>query len=353
MANNRIFWAVKAVAIAPYGSTSYVAVRGAQSCGITTTFNLDQVFELGQLAIYENIENIPDIEVTLEKVLDGKPLIYHLATRGWSSNDLPGRQNQRCQVAMSLFGDTNSSASGAQVMEVTMSGMYVSNVSYTLPVDGNAKESVTLVGNNKTFRVSNFQFTGGFDNTDTPVIASGGVQRRNNVVFGTGGGGGLDVNGQAAVTTATILPPDVAGISSSGTNNKDNNGNYSASIQNINITADLGREAIYELGHKAPYFRFVNFPVEISTEIEIISKSGDWVAATDAGILTGINTGNNLTPRTIRVQMDEGLNIYLGTNNKLQSVTMGGADTGGGNETINYKFVTYNDFYVTHPQDPT
>jgi hypothetical protein len=45
--------------------------RGAQSVGMTTTFNFEQVFELGQLEIYEFIEAEPEIEVTVEKVLDG------------------------------------------------------------------------------------------------------------------------------------------------------------------------------------------------------------------------------------------------------------------------------------------
>ena len=56
MPNNRVFYAVQAVGIAPFGSTTYATVHGLQSVGITTTFNLEQVFELGQLAIYENIE---------------------------------------------------------------------------------------------------------------------------------------------------------------------------------------------------------------------------------------------------------------------------------------------------------
>ena len=61
MAQNRLYFAVKAIGIAPFGSNAFVAVKGAQSVGINTNFNLEQVFELGQLAIYENIENIPDI----------------------------------------------------------------------------------------------------------------------------------------------------------------------------------------------------------------------------------------------------------------------------------------------------
>lgn len=347
-ANNRLFWAVKAVGFAKEGSGSYTAAKGVQSVGVTTSFNLEQFFELGQLAIYENVENIPDIEVTLEKVLDGKPLLYHLATRGYPSNDLVGRQNQKCMVSLGFWGDTNNAASGTQVSEMICSGMYVSSSSFSIPVEGAAKESLTLVGNNKQTRVSSFLFTGGFTNTDTPVTASGGVNRRENVTFGTGSTITTDTNG-ASTAAATILPPDVQGISSSGTNNRDNLGNYSCAIQNINVSCDLGREAIYELGHLAPYYRYVTFPVEVTTEIEIIAKSGDLNSATDSGINSD---GTNLTNRSIRVQMLEGTKIDLGTNNKLASITLGGADAGGGNETITYRFTTFNDYVVTHPADP-
>ena len=74
MPNQRIFYAVQAVAIAPRGAgylhPDYV-VHGLQSVGMSSTFTLDQVFEMGQIEIYENIEEVADIEVTLEKVIDG------------------------------------------------------------------------------------------------------------------------------------------------------------------------------------------------------------------------------------------------------------------------------------------
>lgn len=349
--NQRIIWAVKAAAIAPYASTSYTAVKGLQSAGASLDFDLIAAFELGQSALYENIEKIPEVSLTMEKLLDGTPLLYHLATRGYPTNTLQGRANQRCQVAISLFGDTNASASGAQVAEITHSGMYISSVGYQFPVDGNFTESVTLVGNNRVFKTSGFTFTGGFVNTDTPVFASGGVNRREDFIFDCTDIA-VDTNGQVITSTATILPPDVAGITSSGTNGKDGFGNYACSIENISVNISLGRDALFELGHKAPYFRPVNFPAEVTTEVEVISKSGDNVSALETGILTGNDAGNNLKKRSIRIYVREGTFINLGTNNKLTNININGADTGGGNETITYQFSTYDDFVVSHPTDP-
>ena len=85
MANNRIFYACQAVAIAKTGeivnntniaSGKAAVMRGVQSVGVTSNFNLDQVFEFGQIQIYENVETVADVEVTCEKVIDGNRLLY-------------------------------------------------------------------------------------------------------------------------------------------------------------------------------------------------------------------------------------------------------------------------------------
>ena len=145
MANRRIFYACQAVGIAPQNTEDFTVIRGLQSVGINTTFNLEQVFEIGMISIYENIENIPDVEITLEKVLDGYPLIYHLATRNAASATLVGRSAVQANVALSIFDDVNEAASGTPVSTCVVSGCFVSQVSYKVGVDGNATESVTIV----------------------------------------------------------------------------------------------------------------------------------------------------------------------------------------------------------------
>ena len=80
-----------------------LAGHGVQSVGITTNFNLEEAFELGQLSVYQLIEQLPDVEVTLEKQLDGNPLLYHLATNGTASNTLVARAAVKCIVGLSIF----------------------------------------------------------------------------------------------------------------------------------------------------------------------------------------------------------------------------------------------------------
>lgn len=344
MTNNRIYFATQGVGIAPQDSTTFTGVHGLQSVGITTTFNLEQIFEIGQLSIYENIEDIPEIEVTMEKVLDGWPLIYHLATRGYASTSLAGRSARKCNIALNIYPDTVEAASGTPDTEIVMSGMYVSSISYNLPVDGSCTESVTFVGNNKVWRSGDYLLTGtvlgpaaaGYDSPQN-VTVSGGVQRRENVLFGS------KVDG-----SVTLLPGELEGISSSGTNDQVG-GIFAAHVQNLSVSTDLGREELRELGRRGPYFRFVTFPIEVTTEIEITSSAGDQINATEAGIA---GSGYNLTDQRILIVLQDSTKIDLGVKNKLASITYGGGDATGGNVSTTYTYTTFNDFNVTHNADP-
>jgi hypothetical protein len=327
-ANKRIFYAVQQVGFSKLGQNVFTSVKGLQSAGVNTKFNLEQVFEIGQISIYENIEGIPDIEVTLEKVLDGYPLIYHLATNGSTSATLAGRSNTRSTVGLSIYSDLQDSASGTPISQCTMSGVYVSSVSYNFQVQGPSTESVTLVGNNKVW---NNTFTAsGFLNNDAPPAAVG-VAMRENVVFGSAG---------------CKLPNDVPGISASGTNEL-SGGEYGAHIQSIRVSTNLGREPLYELGRRAPYHRYATFPVEVSCDIECYSITGDSVAALEEAI--------NLSDRTIKIVCQDGTTIDLGSKNKLDNISYTGANagTGGGNATTTYAYRNFNDMKVTASHDPS
>lgn len=358
MPQNRVWWAVEAVGFAQLGSQTYTAAHGVQSVGVTTNFNLDPVQEIGQSRIYENLENIPDVEVTMEKVLDGYCPLYLLATAGSTSATLFGRSNTRSTVAMTIFPDTYDSASGVAVAQLQCSGLYVSSAGYTFPADGRFTENVTLVGNEKLWKNSSaVTFSGGFNNQDQPLALtydSGGIQRRQHMLFDYTGITTTDSNGALNSTTAkkcTILPRDIAGISNSGTNELvTGTTNYQCSIQSIRTSVDFGREALFELGHFAPYYRYMNVPVNVTTEVEVISKSGDMVSATEGGVYSNYR---NTRLATIKLATRDGLFIDLGTQNRLSNISIGGGDTGGAFQTITYSFLTTNDFTVTHAQDVT
>lgn len=331
--NNRLFWAVEAVGLAPLGSTNFVPVHGVQSLGLDLNFSLEDILELGQAEVYEIKEDVPEVEVTLEKVLDGYPIIYHLATQGTADTSLLGRQNQRCMLALSAFGDTQSSASGVPIKEIQCSGLYYSSVSYDFSADGNFTESVTLVGNNLKVKNSNFDFAGSlFDNTDQPlalVSGLGGVQRRKEFLWGPNG---------------SIIPTQIQGITASGTNEL-TNGQYGTHVSRISVSMDAGREGINELGRRSPYFRYAGIPIEVTTEIEVISTEMHDIEADE-------DADSNVINEKILIKIREGLTIDLGSRNKLQSVSKTGASTGGENESITYTYRNLNSFSVSHPQMP-
>lgn len=362
--NRRIYYAIHQVGLKKDGDANFTEGHGVQSVGITTNFNLEQAFELGQLAIYENIEEIPDIEVTLNKVLDGYPLLFCLATTAATTPTLPARSNPKCQFALSIFDDDLESATGTPGSVVQCSGMFVGSISYNFPLDDNFNEDLTLVGNDKVWlndtRPTNTglltpSFDGAFTSLDAPV-GVGGVNRRENMIFTYDAAEGLDSLGNVADVDSTILPTEVFGISSSGTNEKSNGQDFDCHLSSITISADLGREQINELGRKGPYFRNVTFPIEVTCEIEVTSTSGDMISATEEGIFTTSSDpcldGGNLADQTIRVATCEGTRVYLGVKNKLSSVSYAGGDAGGGNVTVTYSYSTFNDFTVMHTGDP-
>lgn len=339
--NRRIYWAIQAAGFAPDGSSTFTPIHGLQSVGTTVTFNLTQVYEIGQTSLYDNYEGTPDVEVTLEKVIDGYPLIYHLATPTTAGTSLAARSNDKATFGLSLFGDTNNSASGTPNAQMTCSGMFVSSLSYTFPVEGESRESVTLVGSNRVWSSGSFTFTGSiFDNTDVPAS---GVTLRQHFVWGSG-------------TGASKIPGGgTGGIPNIGSNGynllKADGSKYNASVQNITVSTDLNREALLELGRKNPFFRYANLPVEVTCEIEVLTTDGDFVNATEEGV-SG-NNGNNLADKTILLNVDNGLKLDLGTKNKLTNVTFGGADAGGGNATTTFSYSNYNDLTITDPNDPS
>jgi hypothetical protein len=324
--NQRIFYACQAVAITPRGAANVDpehVVHGVQSIGMSSTFTLDQVFEQGQIEIYENIEEVADIEVTLEKVIDGYKLIYDLATQGACKTDIVAASKARSDVYVAIFDDGLSHATGVPRNVVMNSGMYVSSVSYSYSIDGSATESVTLVGNDRFWNNSTFGAIGtsaaaswssnpttNIDGTDAPVS---GVVRRVNV----------DMEG-------SLLPGIVK--SQGGDDATGIGGGYH--VQSVSVSTDFGQENIQELGRFGPYHRYATFPIEVTCEFEVISTSGDLVSV----------SGNapNLTNETIRINDTAGTVLALGDKNKLSSVSYSGADTGGGNATVSYSFSNFN-----------
>ena len=201
--------------------------------------------------------------------------------------------------------------------------MYISNVSYTYPVDGNATESVSLVGNDKFWNATTAGVIGTAPNTMYIPTTAGNAPT----------GGDIPVSG-----VVRRVDVDIAGSTLPAEAVQQGTAS-SRHLQNITVSADFGREEIGELGRFGPYYRYATFPFEVTCEIEVIATEGDLVDVS--------GNSQNLTARSIIIKDNAGTVLNLGTQNKLTSVAYTGGDTGGGNASVTYSYSTFNDLAVT------
>lgn len=426
MPNRRTFYAIEQVAIkdnagaptnsvAPLNAREYASglfacdaidevnglwevPRGTQSVAMATNFNRETVFQLGQAEVYEYSERQPDVEVTLEKIIDGtKPLWFMLTDPSFT--DLVGKTAfYRSDIILNIYSDTQFRANtAAPLSTVVASGMYLSTVTYTFPVDGAVTESVTLVGNDKKWANFDTGVPGETVSTYPPALTPpdnetpvgvpsgvfgheplGGVQE----LAGGDGGFGILVVGSGVQRREevdirrSVLPSDIPGITvplGSGVSTEqlelkgymatacsgavDSAGNPLSQLvvdanasgivdhlQTITITADIGRDDIFELGSKRPFTKYVTFPVEVTTAIEVVTSQGDLVDATSEIDCGPDQTANN----TIIVRTCDGLQVDVGDANVLTTIDQGGGEAGGDNMTITYNFSSFNVLNVSH-----
>lgn len=335
MANNlRTFYACQAIAVAPLipdsegnysglqPTSNYKFIHGVQSVGLNSTIDFENVFELGQLEIYNSVLNIPEIEITVEKVLDGYSTIYGLLSSG---TPLETASKRRANIRFALYGDEGNAGSspagatsGNLLGVVQCTGMYINNVSYTFPVDGNCTESITFVGNSKSW------------------IAT------------TNSGVAFDV--PSSIANGEVLPNDLPAFSGAGVSRRliarqdvIYTGPGYEKAQNVTLTLNLAREDVFEFGKRIPYAKIATYPIETSTEVESLAVSGSY----DDVSFSEDTVANPDDGRTIQIHIDKTLFISMGNGNFLTSINHTGGDATGGNATVSRSYTGYNSFTIT------
>jgi hypothetical protein len=353
--NNRVYYASQAVQLRPVSpeGTSFgywYHPLAVQSVGMTTNFTTEQTFQLGTVELYDNVETIPEVEVTINKVIDSTAPLYLMCMGG--SAGIPGAQNKslvslsnnRVHFRLGIYGDDKQYISGSAGSSVLCSGMYLSSFNYTFPVDGNATEEVTLVGNSKLWN------TGNIPGVQSANFAAGTMFAPNANIGGiTPSQNSGILRRQYLNVQGSVLPTGSGGIRTP------NGSNVLPHVQNITISSDLGRESINQLGKFGPYCRYATFPIEVTSEFEIIAQDGDGVDVNDFknDVFCG-TLKKNLVYKTISVAIcdDNHTNnnntmiFDLGSKNTLTSVNYTGGDTGGGNATVSYSFRNFNNFFI-------
>lgn len=313
----RTFYACQKVQMTPPsgapGSTidnTFTTLNAINSLGITTNYNLEPVYQLGQLEPGDQFENNPEVEISITKTMDGTATIYeHMMGDG----GLTALSESRGGVKFFVYPQQVEAATGVSTASCLVQPAYLSSITWNFPSDGAFTEEATIVGNSKTWSY------GATDN-DAPAVSLTGVARRQ--MFDEGN---------------SVFPND--GISGAMPGD--------ALLQNISVSVDFGREEIYQLGQQIPYTRYINFPVEVTTEFEIISASGDYAEIVEA--TSDCANDKNIGDQSISIVLCDGTTLDLGSKNRLNSVSTAGGDAGGDNVTYTYSYVNYSKLDYTGP----
>ena len=299
MASNRIFYAVQRAKVNDIQN-------GFQSISINASVDFEQVFELGCLDIYENLEGIPSAEVTAERALPSTGVVGGVTQWISLANAATSNSQNAYLYVMddSLLGGGSHSPSG--VIQATDG--YVSSYSVNMPVDGFATDTLTIVCDTLQWERS---ADGSICNPgDTNNTGSDRVQYRNDYL-----------------STAT----------------------QDLGIQNVSFSVDIGREDLFELGKKSPFFRAATYPIEVTSDFEVLANAtaarfgpfGTKASDPSAAASKLSFTRNQTTDITqdLHVQFN-GYN--MGSGCRLVGTNYAGGDAGGGNATITFSYLGYN-----------
>ena len=326
MANVRTFYACQAVQLGAVSGSdavnptqAWTTLDAVQSVGITTNFNLDPVYQLGDVQPGDLFEDIPDVEISLTKQIlsDGASIYKSMMGEG----DLTDLADNRSAVRLLIYPDTVTKATGVPTTNCVIQPAYLSSITWNFPSDGPFTEEATIVGNNKVWDGTVLGVT---DASPTENLT--GVARR-----------------QMYNEVSSIVP---TGINTTNYAAASGGIPASAKFQSISVSVDLGREEIFQLGERLPFTRYINFPVEVTTDFEVIHPNGDQVGASETE--ASCSNPKALTDKRIVLTLCDGTSLDLGTKNKLNSVSTAGGDAGGDNVVYTYSYVNYSKLDYTH-----
>tara|TARA_B100002019_G_scaffold65741_1_gene56452 strand:- start:5522 stop:6391 length:870 start_codon:yes stop_codon:yes gene_type:complete len=289
MSNNRVFYACHAVSI------DGAFVRGAQSVGMNTTFDLEPIFQLGQLKKIDTVTLTPQVELTVSRVLENSnPVLTGTFEQIFEDADH--------QVCVSI-GDDTAPLLVSPSASIHCTGAGVTGVTYNFPVDGTFTEEITFLGDSKSV-------------------------------------GGCSVEADEIEDTAAQIVPTRQYYQSGAPSLVTNAGN----LTNVSISTSPGREFMYKLGSYKSFHSYVNTPAEVTIEFEVTATSTDQIGWVEASACAG-PTGDAFNPEDISINICG--STFTMEKCKLSNITYGGGDTGGGNATINFTYVTFNSLTIS------
>ena len=300
MATNRIFYACQAVGFGADNGGANTALTGVQSVGVNSTFGLEQVFQLGQIEIYENIEGTPEVELTIERVFDSASNLYGLFAG--ANKSITQVATLRKSVTLAVVDDSESvHTNNGGVIGVECTGVYMSNYSANFSVDGTSTDTITVVGNHQTWGAEILSLN--------QAVGTANVAKRQN------------------------LSLSAAGIA-----------NQTGKVQSATASIDFGREDLLEFGSKTPYFRAASFPVECSAEVTY-NAVADNLNHAGLNFVDGQTTDVQGSDSDIKITYNAGGGTgNIGISGRCTGMNYSGGDASGGNATVTYSYTGYNNF---------
>jgi hypothetical protein len=298
---NRVYFAGSAVVI---GST---VVQGAQSMGITVNFTLEQAFQMGKLALVDNIITDGEATFSATKNLDGNELMLGIfAGNAGNANDVGTLASTTANITLhSNTSDSDTSVSSG--VTTILTGAFLASVGYNFPSDGWCTEEISFVSSAKGF---------GTATTSAPASTKKSVAYRHHI-----------------------------GVFFGGT--EDTTSNYT----NASVNTDLARESMFKLGQLSPYYKYANFPFEVTVELTVANTTVD---QTQVNLDALPGCAPQAQGSTIKIDVcdvngsstDAKYSVTV-SGAVLSSVSQDGGDTGGGNASTTYTYTSYNELLVS------
>ena len=351
---------------AGHGAYYKNTLDGVQSVGFSSSVEFEQIFELGHLQIFENIEGSPTCEMTIERALpvNSSSMFEMFGT--------PGGNYKNYSVNLGNFASDKGMTAR---LTVQSDGDVMTNTSTSSTLTSNFLYGFQINGFTSSYSIS--------AQTDGAVTESLGIAGVDLIVMPSGSS-----NKTRMVRRGTANPKGVFRRQDLGINKQDLAGGALTGtvfsygrVQSASISVDVGREDLLEMGRKGPYIRYASFPVEVTMDVEYNVDTGkDSVnggnfqdgTSNSPGHgyqkMSSINSDSNCAVSTESVISINGsrrigtaaapLTCNHSTGNegggvkycmfaaisgaKMQSQSWSGGDTGGGVVTISESYTSFN-----------
>lgn len=312
MGKNRIFYSCLGVAFAAPDSFPDSILEGGQTVGVSSSKNLEYFLPAKTTTLSGYYPTVPDISFNYSQLLH-------------EFEDLAAIDGVNDYIDLYMFVGEDDVACLDPRKYILCKYLLLESVEYNLSVDS----FFTLTKNFKGFS----RYICSTSSSLTVPRCSSGNPSNTDLV-------GQRYNFNVAGSTL----PSVLTTSNA--------------IQNITIKQSINRKQISESGTKTPYGSAVNFPIETNVSFELISQDLDNYTDTFSTVAcTGIN--ESFTNITVDICGQGGvINGSLTINDAfLSNVNYNGGDTGGGNQTINIEYISYDstgiDSLIEFPSDAT